>query len=433
MTYLQQMNNLINQLGNAGIYTLVDAHQDVFSPKICGEGVPNFYAQNLSDKCTDFGPIFEDLGQCTPLSKYNFTYDSNGDPVIADCLKNYFPVYYTSPEAQDAFSRLYQNKNGLQDKFLAFWSLVSQFFLNNPYVLGYDPLNEPCAADVYDNPTYAYPGVFDREVLQFLWQNVSRAVRQQDRNKIIFFEPVQTDLIPKFGGIVFNVGFNMTPGGPEYNNAQVLNEHTYCCQADSQMCIDNNGEPPLSAAKRCAYFHEERLKLRSEDAARLGVGLMITEFGSCSDSLACMAELNSVTTACDNYLVGWAYWMFKGFGDYTSTSTTIEGLYDGQGNLQTLKLKTLSKTYVQYYQGTPSYTKFDPNTGKYVTIFKVSNSVKAPTVLFLNQALWYPNGFDLNIINSADMKPVVSTNGNYVTILYTNPSISTTTISVTAK
>lgn len=43
-TYLDQIEALIWQLGEKGIYTLVDAHQDVLARRICGEGMPNFYA-----------------------------------------------------------------------------------------------------------------------------------------------------------------------------------------------------------------------------------------------------------------------------------------------------------------------------------------------------------------------------------------------------
>lgn len=46
-TYLDEVEALINRLGEKGIYTLVDAHQDVLARKICGEGMPNFYATDL--------------------------------------------------------------------------------------------------------------------------------------------------------------------------------------------------------------------------------------------------------------------------------------------------------------------------------------------------------------------------------------------------
>jgi len=44
MAYLDKVEALINKMGEAGIYTLVDAHQDVFARYLCGEGVPDFYA-----------------------------------------------------------------------------------------------------------------------------------------------------------------------------------------------------------------------------------------------------------------------------------------------------------------------------------------------------------------------------------------------------
>ena len=45
--YLDKVEQLINKLGDAGIYTLVDAHQDVFARSMCGEGVPDFYAKQI--------------------------------------------------------------------------------------------------------------------------------------------------------------------------------------------------------------------------------------------------------------------------------------------------------------------------------------------------------------------------------------------------
>ena len=45
--YLDKVEELILKLGEAGIYTLVDAHQDVFARVMCGEGMPDFYAKEI--------------------------------------------------------------------------------------------------------------------------------------------------------------------------------------------------------------------------------------------------------------------------------------------------------------------------------------------------------------------------------------------------
>jgi len=163
-TYLDEVDQLINRLGQRGIYTLVDAHQDVAARKICGEGIPNFYAQNLSSDCgNETIPVLaKTLGICKSITEYNFTLDADGNPLIEECQKHNFAGYYPSPEAADIFGRLYNNTYGLQDRFINYWKKVAQRFASNPYVIGYDPLNEPYPSNVYEDPSLIYvPGKFD--------------------------------------------------------------------------------------------------------------------------------------------------------------------------------------------------------------------------------------------------------------------------------
>lgn len=75
-TYLANVNALINKLGARGIYTMVDAHQDVFARSICGEGMPTFY---ISDDVIDHTCQGPDLpwatalyGKCVPMSSFKF-------------------------------------------------------------------------------------------------------------------------------------------------------------------------------------------------------------------------------------------------------------------------------------------------------------------------------------------------------------------------
>ncbi len=42
-----------------------------------------------------------------------------------------------------AFDALYYNKDGLQDKFVDYWNHTSAVFAGNPFVVVFDPLNEP--------------------------------------------------------------------------------------------------------------------------------------------------------------------------------------------------------------------------------------------------------------------------------------------------
>lgn len=121
--YLNKVENLINRLGDAGIYTLVDAHQDVFARKICGEGVPDFYAVDaIGDHPKCFNSFLDPfaswvlsfLGVCTDFDTFGFESDENGDPLIADCQSRDFYTYYETKQSMEAFhSLLVTNANGI--------------------------------------------------------------------------------------------------------------------------------------------------------------------------------------------------------------------------------------------------------------------------------------------------------------------------------
>lgn len=434
LTYLDSVTTLINNLGAQGIWTLVDNHQDVYARKICGEGVPDFYAQNLTDKCDGlFGPILQDLGACIPFSSFNYSLDPNGDPLINNCTSRLFATYYATPEAADGFSRIYTNKYQYQDRFIQFWNVTSKHFAGNPYVVGYDLINEPLAANMFTEPWTAIPGVNDHVNLQTLYENTQDVIRQNDNDTIIFFEPIQGDLLPALGGMVFPVGFNSTPGGTDYLDRVVLNDHAYCCQMSTTIC--SGGEPPLNKAVECGEFNFARVTSRAIDAQNLGVGLIISEFGACFDTENCVQEIQGVTGACDSNLAGWAYWMFKEFGDFTTSGQGDalggEGFYN-QSQLQTQKVKALARTYVQMYQGKPTGLFFNPSNGFFQTNFTLDPTVKAPTVLFASN-LYYASPPSINVFNSASLAYNIVSSGNYYTITFANPVASLTTITINSS
>ena len=41
-TYIQTVGKIVEKAAEYGIYTLLDMHQDVFSPKFCVEGMPDW-------------------------------------------------------------------------------------------------------------------------------------------------------------------------------------------------------------------------------------------------------------------------------------------------------------------------------------------------------------------------------------------------------
>ena len=200
---------------------------------------------------------------------------------------------------------------------MEYWNVVAKKFASNSNVIGYDILNEPFAANLYKDTSLFYDQTkFDREVLHPFYTRAAEAIRKVDSSHMIFFEPAQfPDTIPLMGGIISAVGFGSAP-----KNA-VLDEHLYCCLMEPGVC--DTGEPLPHKIKECKVFHRRKMNARKEDANRLGVPIMISEWGACSGSKACYDELNNVAAVMDEHAASWAYWQFKGFGDFTTISTHV--------------------------------------------------------------------------------------------------------------
>ena len=398
--YFNEVEKLINKMGQAGIYTLVDAHQDVFARYMCGEGIPDFYAQEvIGPNPSCINPIVDKLlvdwyswlGSCNDMNDLGYRVDENGDYLIEDCLQEMFANYYNTKQSVSGFGALFTNKNNMNDKFVSYWNAVSRRFAANPYVVGYDPLNEPFPANNVRDPTLRIPGVMDRKHLAPTYAAAFERYVKHDPNAMMWFEPVTDPDVDGWlnGGTIFPVGF-VTPPGGEYNSANhVLNDHTYCCQLGGWPQPCETGEPSPDLADECLAWHRKRVGTRSTDAERLGVPYHITEFGACLTKEPCTQEITQVCDVADEFLVGWAYWQFKYYEDLTtSAGTGSEGFYNQDGSLQHWKVKALARSYLMFTQGVPTYQKFDTETAGFQASFTVDTSIKAPTVIYQNNKYW---------------------------------------------
>ena len=130
-----------------------------------------------------------------------------------------------------SFDALFTNKYGLQDKFVSFWDHVSERFAGNPYIVGYDPLNEPWPGNPARNLKNLLPGHIDKKYLAPMYATVFEKYQSHDQTKQMWFEPTPfPDSIPLNGGYIFPVGFDTPPGGEIGSAQHVLNAHSYCCE-----------------------------------------------------------------------------------------------------------------------------------------------------------------------------------------------------------
>jgi endoglycosylceramidase len=427
MEHLSQMEKIINILGENGISVILDAHQDMFSRNFCGEGVPHFHAKKLSHnkECDDtyLSWMLKAFGACIPLSHWNWRYNDEGLPLIEDC--NNFLKYHQSPELTTIYNSFYENEHGVQDKFIDFWKVMATKFKDNKYIIGFDIWNEPWPGNMWSTFYGLWPGyATDTQVLPF-FKKVDKALREIKEDFVFLFETAPfPDTVPFWGGRVVAELRDTAAHDKKYTNKQVLNVHNYCCAARADVC--DHGEPQLSDSDFCNDFHRRKIKSHLRNARDLGIPLIITEFGACSDSEACYHEMKNFVEHAEEDFVSWAYWMYKPYGDHTTSAhKETEGMFYPDGRIQDVKQKALTRTYIQKYQGIPVSNKFYPETGAYIASFLYNNEIKAPTVIYYNKDYFYKSShiFRLFDENNNDIKFLLqgeSDESNYINFTITD-------------
>ena len=231
------------------------------------------------------------FGLCKSMSDYDLRYDEDGLPIIEDCQKTNFAKYYTSVEAISLFRSLYTNKLDMQDNFVNYWANLTDGLKGNEYIVGYDPLNEPLP--VGNNilswiKTVLFDQFDNNELAPFL-ARIYETFQQADEDNIMYFEA--TPMLPD---AISHLKFTVPPGGELGSKNHVLNDHVYCCSAMSDICTfneDPSWEKVFAWKQFCKVWTNTHLSARSKDADRLGVPLIMSEFGACTDLEPCVTEV----------------------------------------------------------------------------------------------------------------------------------------------
>ncbi|KAJ5067604.1 cellulase [Anaeramoeba ignava] len=368
-TYLATMRKIVDLLGANGIYSIVDMHQDVLSPKFCGEGVPDYIV--------DPGVVpFPE-----PYLPYPFPVDEHGYPNLTQCLEHNFLYYYFSDGACRTFEKIFLNYDNARDAFFNFWNQVVETFKDSEYVIGYELINEPFFGDIYTHPSLLVSGNAEKERLMPMYKMLYEQIRVKDPSHIVLFDDILGQLI--------NGGFDSGPGGFEDNDKQLYSYHIYC------ITKKESGEP--SNLLFCNITDQIFWDLAQYERDRMKIGGILTEFGADDQDVSSLEALNYVEMNADKQLQSYFYWQFKFFDDITTTASVSESFYFPNGTLKTGKVKTLSRTYAQAIQGIPMMMNFDPITSKFQFKFQFNSSIPLQTEIYLNEEYYYPNGFSVNI------------------------------------
>jgi endoglycosylceramidase len=324
--YLQSFVGTHRQLADAGLFTLVDFHQDQLGPRYNGRGFPDWFG------------------------------DDDGFPN----LQQPFPQgYFANPALNRAYDNLWANAPGpggvgLLDRFAAGWGDVAAEFASEDHVLGYDIFNEPWPGTLWPscaNPAGCPPGGFDQTALTAFSNQMIGAIRESDEDRLAFYEP----------NLQFDVGAATRHGKVDDANAG-FSFHNYCLGAAPGL---PRVPDPIGACEDVG----ETLVFQNADAHsdETGAALLMTEFGDTEDP----AIHERVANLADRFMVGWTNWAYMGSTGQIKIDNAAPPV---AANLRQERLDAVVRPYPQLVAGTPESYGYRPDRNEFDLVFTTDSA-----------------------------------------------------------
>ncbi|WP_158675790.1 cellulase family glycosylhydrolase [Nocardia stercoris] len=338
--YLAEIVRTQQVLARHGIYSLVDSHQDGFDERVGAgwDGFPDWAA-------------FPDGLPPQPIPGLLAAY------ALSPAQNRTWANFWADHPASDGV--------GVQEHYAAMWSRVAERFADDPYVLGYDLINEPWPGITHPDCLLDGCPAMSGTLASFEGKAMT-AIRQADPRHILFYEPFLTT---DFGA---PVAISNPTGDPNAG----MSFHDYCL-GPIRTCPDNGFD-----------------RTRADDT----VGV-VTEFGATDDR----AILGRVTGDLDDRMASWMLWSLtqNQLSDHPQQPPTGPNLVSpGTG---------IIRPYPRAVAGTPQNWHYDPATATFTLTYTTDpvdpNHALTDTrsEVYLPTAD-YPNGYQVR----ADGADVVS-------------------------
>jgi len=387
--YLQRLDATVALLGRYGIYSIVDMHQDVYSDVFGGEGAPDWAV------CTN---------GATPKPQLN--------------VPNW-SVNLQGPGVVTAYEHFWRNDvvGNLQGEFDSIWARVAHNFRDDPWVIGYDPFNEPYGQGL---PPAGSGASFDAELQCFYTGRADPGTNQAHQPISCPPDDPEEGLIARIeqadpNHLVFYEGNYATDSGPLNHIGPmpfghlVLNFHDYC-----YLHVPNGPEPPgfdtVCPPQENLVFteHVEQARRDATTEQPGGIPAFLTEFGATTD----VSDLARVTADADAHLIGWTYWQWLLYDDPTGSHTS--GLWPPSAPTPAM-LSVLSRAYPMAVAGTPLSASFNPTNAVFHFSYRNDPRIAQPTVMFMPLSAHYPDGYCASVtggrVSSASSSPYLDVVG----------------------
>eukprot|EP00930_Biecheleria_cincta_P034386 TRINITY_DN23774_c0_g1_i1.p1 TRINITY_DN23774_c0_g1~~TRINITY_DN23774_c0_g1_i1.p1 ORF type:complete len:489 (+),score=85.84 TRINITY_DN23774_c0_g1_i1:60-1526(+) len=362
-TYLDKIEEIVDTLHAANIETILDLHQDVLAPKICGEGTPDWML-NITDL---HAMEFPRPAQITPIKIDPKTGHPESCAPTGHLKSIGWSMFYTTDQCGKAFQQLYDGGNTMAESFASYWAELAKRFRGHAGILAYELLNEPWVGDHVTHPSLLLEtGKAEAEVGKYM-QRMHDVVRAIDEHALILFSPAEVNnrLMRRVG---YETGF-LEGAGMAY--------HVYCLTG-----TDGDGPTTWYAKQLCHFNDGNQLKQRESDLKRLKTAGFVTEFGAVAPSITGIAEVEFVLDHFDAVQPpsSWAYW---DYGELTRDKSKADKY-----------LTVVARAYPRAVAGRISSMSFDSTN----STFKMQYEAFADgvTEIFLPLQRRYPHGYTVS-------------------------------------
>jgi hypothetical protein len=344
--YVHKVQRVLDLLAKQKIWMQLDMHQDQWHESYGGEGVPDWA-----------------LHRPPP-------YDA-APPVVAP-----FPTGYWTPEVSTVFDNFWADQDDLLDGWADAWRIAATAWRHQPYLMGYDLLNEPWMGLEWESCLVNGCPASYADELQPAMERGLAAVRGVDDDNIVWWEPQQFA-----GGQKLDTFFEPVAGEDQLG----LSWHNYC----PDVFLESQGIPG-GDVENCWDFSRDREQHALGQARTMHAVPLMSEWGA-TDNLRAV-EIDAAVA--DEDLMGWTHWAYKRWNDPT-TADGAQGLFRDDADPSSVKhgkLRLLVRTYAQATAGTPLAMHFDPHDGAFRYRYRSDPSITAPTRIFVSP-LHYPHGY----------------------------------------
>lgn len=339
--YLADVAMRIAWYRSAGMYVILDMHQDLYGPAACCGAAVDVDGAPAWATHTDGLPI-------VPQSLWALTYLQPGEVRAFDYFWGTAPGH---PELRREFARA--------------WGHVAAYFAHSDAVLGFDLFNEPFGGTIE-------PPLFEPVALLPTYQAVIQQIRAVDSDHWLFIEP---SAFPVNQGLPTDLPAPQDPraGSPHI----VYAPHLYPATVDSAPYTGLN-------AVLTDIFVVTWTLSNTGTAAAWNTPLLIGEFGLNATQAGALAYVDKITEVAEDVGANWCWW---------SNDSGGWGPYSSQGGFAPLA-DHLARPYARAIAGVPEQLRYNSATGTLTVRFARAAGVTGTTDVFLSPAV-YANGYSL--------------------------------------